>query len=149
MKFIGSRCKTPRPDQRKEFEGHGSVPVLCVGQPTTPDFAMNPLPDPLDPLLDRWSETPEPSPRLTANVWQQIALNAGKNKTVDIWATLEAWLGRPAFAIGFVTACALLGLFLAEIRVSHMQRERSAQLARSYLLLIDPLLNAPEQDTRS
>jgi uncharacterized membrane protein YciS (DUF1049 family) len=103
----------------------------------------------LDPLLDRWSETPEPSPRLTANVWQQIALNEAKAKPSGAWATLETWLGRPAFAIGFVTVCALLGLFFAEIRVSHLQRERSAELARSYLLLIDPLLNAPEQETRS
>ncbi|HEY8995766.1 MAG TPA: hypothetical protein VIM71_13955 [Lacunisphaera sp.] len=110
---------------------------------------MNTSPDPLDSLLDRWSETPEPSPRLTANVWQQLALNESKSSSTGMWATLELWLSRPAFAIGFVTACALLGLFLAEIRVSHLQREQSAELARSYLLLIDPLLNAPEQDTRS
>lgn len=36
---------------------------------------MNTPPDPLDPLLDRWSETPDPSPRLSANVWQRIALS--------------------------------------------------------------------------
>jgi hypothetical protein len=106
-------------------------------------------PDPLDPLLDRWSEIPEPSSRLTATVWQRIALGEGKARNTRVLATLQLWLGRPAFAVGFITACALLGLFLAEIRVSHLQRERSAQLARSYLLLIDPLLNAPEQDTRS
>lgn len=111
---------------------------------------MNTPPDPLDPLLDRWSEIPEPSSRLAANVWQRIALHEGKARPAGVWATLENWLGRPAFAVGFVAACALLGLFLAEIRVSHLQRERSAQLARSYLLLIDPLLNSPEQpDTRS
>ena len=40
----------------------------------------------------------------------------------------------------FVTSCALLGLFLAEVRVNRQQREQSAQLARSYLQLIDPLL---------
>lgn len=45
--------------------------------------------------------------------------------------------------------CALLGLFMAELRVSHLQRERNAQLARSYLLLIDPLLNTPPGDRRS
>jgi hypothetical protein len=110
---------------------------------------MNTSPDPLDPLLDRWSETPEPSSRLTANIWQQIALDAGKARPTGTLALLELWFGRPAFAIGFVAACALLGLFLAEIRVSHLQRERSAQLARSYLLLIDPLLSNPEENTRS
>lgn len=125
------------------------MPVLCIGLQTAPDPAMNKSPDPLDPLLDRWSETPDPSPRLTANVWQQIALDEDKVTSTSVWTTLEIWLSRPAFAIGFVTACALLGLFLAEIRVSQLQRERSAELARSYLLLIDPLLNDPEQNTRS
>jgi hypothetical protein len=105
--------------------------------------------DPLDPLLDRWSETPEPSSRLAANVWQRIALSESKAHPTGLWTSLEQWFGRPAFAIGFVTACALLGLFFAEIRVSHLQRERSAQLARSYLLLIDPLLNTPDHDIRS
>jgi hypothetical protein len=42
----------------------------------------------------------------------------------------------------FVASCALLGLFLAEVRVNRLQRERSSQLARSYLQLIDPLLRA-------
>jgi hypothetical protein len=42
----------------------------------------------------------------------------------------------------FVASCALLGLFLAEVRVNQQQRERSAQLARSYLQLIDPLLKS-------
>ena len=111
---------------------------------------MNTPPDPLDPLLDRWSEIPDPSSRLSANVWQRIAVSESKpSRTLGVWATLESWLGRPAFAIGFVTACALLGLFMAELRVSHLQRERNAQLARSYLLLIDPLLNAPDGDNRS
>jgi hypothetical protein len=110
---------------------------------------MNPTPDPLDSLLDRWSETPNPTPRLTANVWQQIAQHESERSAANGWASLKMWLGRPAFAVGFVAACALLGLFLAEVRVSRLQRERSAELARSYLLLIDPLLNAPEQDTRS
>lgn len=105
---------------------------------------MTPPPDPLDKLLDRWSETPDPSSRLTASVWQHIALKDQPGRPAGWWAAVESWLARPAFAFGFVTACALLGLFLAEIRVSHLQRERSAELARSYLLLIDPLLNAPK-----
>lgn len=110
---------------------------------------MTPPPDPLDQLLDRWSDTPEPSPKLTASVWQHIALDDRPAGPAGWWATVESWLARPAFAFGFVTACALLGLFLAEIRVSHLQRERSAELARSYLRLIDPLLNAPPPEDRS
>lgn len=109
---------------------------------------MNTPPDPLDRLLDRWSETPEPPNRLAADIWQRIATHEN-TEAGGWWAALQAWFGRPAFAVGFVTACALFGLLLAEVRVSHLQRERSAQLARSYLLLIDPLLNAPPADRRS
>ncbi len=111
---------------------------------------MNTPPDPLDPLLDRWSDTPEPSSRLSANIWQRIAVSERATTSPrGWWPTLEGWFGRPAFAVGFVAGCALLGLFMAELRVSHLQRERNAQLARSYLLLIDPLLNAPTGDRRS
>ncbi len=109
---------------------------------------MKTPPDPLDPLLDRWSETPEPSPRLAAHVWQQIATRE-QARPLGWRQAIDGWFGRPVFAAGFVTACALLGLFLAELRVSQMQRERNAQLARSYLLLIDPLFNAPPTDHRS
>jgi hypothetical protein len=42
----------------------------------------------------------------------------------------------------FVASCALLGLFLAEVRVNRQQRERSTQLARSYVQLIDPLIRS-------
>jgi len=42
------------------------------------------------------------------------------------------------FAALFVASCALLGLFLAEVRVNRQQRERSAEIARSYVQLIDP-----------
>ena len=110
---------------------------------------MNTPPDPLDPLLDRWSDTPPPSPRLSAEVWQRIALaESAPAGPAGLRAVIEGWFGRPSFAVLFVTSCALLGLFLAEVRVSHVQRERSAQLARSYLLLIDPLLNAPDHSRR-
>lgn len=104
---------------------------------------------PLDPLLDRWSETPEPSPHLTALVWQRIALNDAKYRDSGFFAALKAWLGRPSFAFGFIATCVLVGLLFAEVRISYLQRERSDQLARSYLLLIDPLLNTTETETRS
>jgi hypothetical protein len=99
--------------------------------------------DPLDPLLDRWSETPEPPPRLSAEVWRRIAQAEHPAPASESWwAGIEAWFSRPPFAAMFLVSCALLGLFLAEVRVSHLQRERSEQLARSYLQLIDPLLTA-------
>lgn len=98
-------------------------------------------PDPLDHLLDHWSETPEPSPRLASEVWRRIAAAEEANQqTRGAWAGLQAWLARPPFAAMFIASCALLGLFLAEVRVNQQQRERSTQLARSYLQLIDPLI---------
>jgi hypothetical protein len=98
---------------------------------------MTPPPDPLDQLLDSWSEAPEPPSRLSAEVWHRIA----RAETGPNWrAAVEAWFARPPFALLFIACCALLGLFLAELRVNRLESERSAQLARSYLLLIDPLL---------
>lgn len=109
---------------------------------------MNP-PDPLDPLLDRWSKTPEPPPRLSAEVWNRIALAEDMpRQSPSWWLTVEAWFARPPFAVMFLASCALLGLFLAELRVNHVQRERSEQLARSYLQLIDPLMTAQNEEPR-
>jgi hypothetical protein len=99
--------------------------------------------DPLDPLLDRWTGPADPSPSLAPEVWRRIALTGqGANESGGLWASVDAWLSRPPFAVLFVTCCALLGLFLAEVRVNRLQRERSVLLARSYLQLIDPLLKA-------
>ena len=44
----------------------------------------------------------------------------------------------------FVASCALLGLFLAELRLNHEQSQRNTQLAQSYLQLIDPLLKSDQ-----
>ena len=114
-----------------------------------PIRAMTTPPDPLDPLLDRWSEAPDPSPRLAAEVWHRIALTeTAPEPAAGWWSVVEAWFSRPSFAVMFVASCALLGLFLAELRVNHLQRERSEQLARSYLQLIDPLLTAQNEEHR-
>ena len=108
---------------------------------------MSSPPDPLDPLLNRWSETPEPPPRLSADVWHRISLTESESeKAPSGWAAIEAWFARPSFAIMFITSCALLGLYLAEVRVNRLESERSAQLARSYLQLIDPLLAAKTEE---
>jgi hypothetical protein len=100
---------------------------------------MIPPPDPLDPLLDRWSEEPEPPSRLSAEVWNRIA-RAERESATNWWTAVEVWFARPPFALLFIACCALLGLFLAEVRVNRLESERSEQLARSYLLLINPLL---------
>ena len=106
---------------------------------------MTPPSDPLDNLLNSLSTPPDPSPRLAAEVWRRIALSESEQGETDgWWPRVESWFSRPSFAVMFIAICGLTGLFFAELRVNSLQRERSAQLARSYLLLIDPLLNAPD-----
>ena len=108
---------------------------------------MSTIPDPLDPLLDRWSKIPEPRARFSADVWQRIARAEPASGAPATWrVTVEAWFTRLSFVVMFVASCALLGLFLAELRVNHRQRERNDQLARSYLQLIDPLLTAQTEE---
>ncbi len=101
--------------------------------------AMPLPPDPLDPLLDRWAEPPDRAPNLAPEVWRRIA-HLESTRREGPWADAFAWLARPPFAAMFIASCALLGLFLAEVRVNQEQRQHSSQLARSYLQLIDPLL---------
>ena len=109
---------------------------------------MSNPPDPLDPLLDLWAETPKPPPRLSAEVWHRIARHEAA-PTPTGWAAVEAWFARPPFAVLFIACCALLGLFLAEVRLNREENARSAQLARSYLQLIDPLLATRNQEPRT
>lgn len=111
---------------------------------------MTTPPDPLDPLLDRWDRTSEPPPRLAAEVWRRIAHSEeAAAPTLPWWAPIEAWFARPPFAVLFIASCALLGLFLAEVRVNRLENERSAQLARSYLQLIDPVLAIRDEPPRT
>ena len=111
------------------------------GAPNPDRTAMNPSPDPLDPLLDRWRPPEGETPSLAPEVWRRIgAAESRKGVLASFWEDLELWLSRPPFAALFVACCALLGLFLAEVRVNRHEREQSALLARSYLQLIDPLL---------
>ena len=85
--------------------------------------------------------TPEPPLRLSAEVWHRIARAEAEPALAPTgWAAVEAWFARPPFAVLFIACCALLGLFLAEVRVNRQESARSAQLARSYLQLIDPLI---------
>jgi hypothetical protein len=103
---------------------------------------MQPPSDPLDDLLDRWGPPPEPPPRLAAEVRRRLAAPPAP-ATAPWWERLDAVFARPSFAAAFVAAGVLLGLFLAEARLSRLHAERSARLARSYLQLIDPQLTPP------
>jgi hypothetical protein len=101
---------------------------------------MPPPSDPLDSLLDRWRESPEPPPRLAAEVWRRIAVVESDAERSGLFGRIEAAFARPSFTVAFFAACMLLGLFLAEVRLSHLQAARGVQIAQSYLRLIDPLV---------
>ena len=98
--------------------------------------------DPLDELLDRRSPAPPPED-IDRVVWRRIALLQRAEARPGLWPTLEAWVSRWSVATLFLVSCALIGLFMAELRVSQRERERNSQLTRSYLVLINPLLQAP------
>lgn len=101
---------------------------------------MDNTPDPLDPLLDKWMPPP-PTPRqLRAEVWRRIAVVEAEEEAPSLWERIEATFHRPSFAITFVAACMLAGLFIAELRVTQVHSRRNAQFATSYLSLIDPML---------
>jgi len=88
-------------------------------------------PDPLDPLLDQWGRHPSFVP-LAGEVRARLRPPPREPETIFL---------RPAFAAMFVAACVLLGLFLAEVRVSRLHHDRDAQLLDSYRRLIEPLVN--------
>ncbi len=107
-------------------------------------------PDPLDSLLDRWGEAPETT-ALTPEVWRRLAhaTPAARRSPARGWRALDIVFGRVSFAVTFVVACALLGLFLAEMRVSRIHQDRDRQLAETYQKLIDPLLVVSSNRTPS
>lgn len=94
--------------------------------------------DPLEHLLENWRDAPPPAGTVVPEVWRRIAETKVRQERPDWLTRLETVFARPSFAFVFVTACVLLGLFLAEARVSRLQAERNGQLARQYLRLIDP-----------
>lgn len=101
---------------------------------------MSPAPDPLDPLLERWGRlTPGQPDSVTREVWRRIA-DAEENSPPSVawWWSIEATFRRPAFAAAVIAVCTLTGLFLAEVRLSQLHAQRSAQLQESYLRLFNP-----------
>jgi hypothetical protein len=106
-------------------------------------MSTNPDPDdPLNSLFERSRElAPEPSERLESMVWRRLASIETPVVRRGWLATIEAVFARPSFTAAFVVGCILLGLFLAETRVSQLQARRSAQFVQSYLREIDPQLD--------
>jgi hypothetical protein len=108
---------------------------------------MKTPPDPLDSLLDKWSQTPAPPQNLKTEIWRRIAVEEGRQDDSGVLSFLNTLFGQRAFAGLFVAACVLLGLFLAEFRLTKIHADRSTQLAKNYLQLIDPLLIEPAPPT--
>lgn len=103
---------------------------------------MQPPNDPLDNLLERLRRaTPTQPGRIGPEVWRRIADGEASAPGAPWFVRLELVFSRPSFAATFVAACMLLGLFLAEIRLSHAQAERTARIEQNYVRLIDPLLD--------
>lgn len=104
---------------------------------------MPPPIDPLDAALEELRSTPLAPPSLRREIWQRIAAAESADAEPAGWFDrISTAFARPSFAIAFVAACMLLGLFLAEVRVTRTESERSRQIAQSYLALIDPLLTS-------
>jgi hypothetical protein len=97
--------------------------------------------DPLDELLERYPAPPEIPRDLTAQFRARISAES-PSRVAGWMSRTEAAFARPSFAVAFVIASVLLGLFLAENRLSRLHAVHGAQIARSYLQLIDPLLPA-------
>ena len=105
---------------------------------------LPPPPDPLDPLFTQWrAGAPAPADDLETRVWRRLAAQAAPPPVRGgPLAGLEALFARASFTAAFVVACVLLGLFLAETRVSRRQAKRSSEFVLSYLRQIDPQFNA-------
>lgn len=106
---------------------------------------MPPPSDPLGPLFERGRAAAPPLGNSVApEVWRRLRATPAAGGDPGWWGRVAGLCAPPAFAFAFVAACLLGGLFLAELRLSRLQAERSAQLARSYVRLIAPLLeNTP------
>jgi hypothetical protein len=55
---------------------------------------------------------------------------------------VEVIFGQPAFAAAFIAACLVLGLFLAEVRLSRAAADQNHRFIREYVRLIDPRIQS-------
>ena len=93
--------------------------------------------------------TPVQPESVNREVWRRVAHHERAVPRERLLERIETAFSQPAFAAAFVIACALGGLFLAEVRASHSLAEQSAQIERHYLQLVDPLLNPPPSSAQA
>lgn len=101
---------------------------------------MSQEPDSLSELIRRFDAPPPLPPGLELKVRTRVELS--RARPPSLFARIDATFARPSFAAVFVVGCVLLGLFTAEARIAHSQAEQTARLERSYLALIDPVVNS-------
>lgn len=99
----------------------------------------SPPPELLDRLLEQRRHEPPPLD-LRRDVWWRISVAESRAAAGGLRTVVEGWFAQWPFAALFVTTCILVGLLCAEVRQNGLDRERNVQLARSYLVLINPLL---------
>ena len=100
---------------------------------------MKASPDPLDELLSSHPPPPALSSTFQADVERRLRQSAPPLR-LSWWESIERLFAQPAFSAVFVCACVLLGLLLAEIRVSSERQATHNQVVQSYLQLLDPRL---------
>ncbi|HEY3754533.1 MAG TPA: hypothetical protein VGL42_00125 [Opitutaceae bacterium] len=97
-------------------------------------------PDPFSELIRRFDAPAPLLSDLERKVRARIELKRARKPS--LFDRIDATFASPSFATVFVVGCVLLGLFTAEARIAHSQAEQTARLERSYLELIDPLVNS-------
>lgn len=101
-------------------------------------------PDSLERLFTAWKDEVTPSvPSVATDVRRRLRVLDEKRRPRFRLTQIEAAFSRPSFATAFITACVLLGLFLAEVRITYRENDRAARIEQNYLRLIDPLLVDP------
>ena len=90
--------------------------------------------------MERWRCATPPQPEPLANeVWHRICALESDERRQSWFARIELAFSRPAFAVAFLAACILLGLFLAEVRLTGVRARQTAEMEHNYLRLLDPL----------
>ncbi len=104
---------------------------------------MSAPPDPFDELLRAFPAPPPLAADFKAQVQQRLATSPPS----PWWRRLDRVFAQPAFAAVFVCACVLLGLLLAEIRLSAERERTHARVVDSYIQLINPRLESVAHTT--
>ena len=95
--------------------------------------------DPLDSALQQWRQLEPPRiGTVRGEVWRRIADADSRSGPTRFSERIEALFRQTGFSVAFVAACLVLGLFLAELRVSAATADHNRRLLRDYARLIDP-----------